>query len=183
MGRVLLFVVVLSSLTASFTSAADAEQAKAIEKYAAQWDWKESRDAFLKANKEAPGNELPGSDKSLGYLLLSSDRCASTDHELEAHGFLGGDKVLVRCLVDEQALKAAEGGKGFAARLGKLLGVGAELPVDDGLKKEGLEALWYWRDGGADHDVTLMVYKDKVIVEVADVALKKALQEKQAKKK
>ncbi len=142
MHRVLSFVV-LSALTASFVAAADADQAKALEKYAAQWNWKEGKDAFLKANKDPPSNELPGSDKEVGYLLLPADRCANTDHEAEAHGFLSTDKALVRCLVDENVLKQADGGKGYAAKLGKILGAGAELPADDGLKKEGLEALWY----------------------------------------
>jgi hypothetical protein len=141
-----------------------------------------SQDAFLKANKDAAGNKLPGSDKDKGYLLLPAEKNTSTDHELEAHGFLTGDKVLVRALVDEQALKAAGGGKGYAMKLSKTLGAAAELDVGDDLKKAGLEALLHWHDSGADHDVTLLVYKDKVLVEVADVALRKKLKDRQAGK-
>jgi hypothetical protein len=37
--------------------------------YASQWDWKQNQDNLLKANKDAQGNELPGSDKAAGYLL------------------------------------------------------------------------------------------------------------------
>jgi hypothetical protein len=163
-------------------SADDTNQAKALAHFASQWDWKQSQDAFLKANKDAQGNELPGSDKTLGYLLYPADKNASTDHDGEAHGFLNGDKVLVRCLVDEQVLKDAGGGKGYAANLSKTLGQAADLDVTDELKKGGLEALYHWHDAGADHDVTLMVYQDKVLVEVADVALRKKLQEKQGTK-
>jgi hypothetical protein len=43
--------------------------------------------------------------------------------------------------------------------LSKTLGQVAELDVTDELKKSGLEALYHWHDGAADHDVTLMVYK------------------------
>ncbi len=116
-----LIVAVLAALITSLAPAADADQVKALEKYAAQWDWKQTKDDFLKGNKDAAGNELPGSDKALGYLLLPADRCASTDHELEAHGFLGGDKVLVRCLVDEQAVKAAGGNGEGQTYLGFIL--------------------------------------------------------------
>jgi hypothetical protein len=58
----------------------------------------------------------------------------------------------------------------------------AELDVTDDLKKAGLETIFHWHDSGADHDVTLMVYKDKVLVEVADVALRKKLKDRQAGK-
>jgi hypothetical protein len=87
-------------------------------------------------SEDAAGNELPGSDKERGYLLLPAEKNASTDHELEAHGFLAGDKVLVRALVDEQVLKNAGGGKGYAMRLSKTLGAAAELDVTDDLKKD-----------------------------------------------
>jgi hypothetical protein len=90
--------------------------------------------------------------------------------------------VLVRCLVDEQVLKDVGGCKGYAAKLSKTLGQAADLDVTDELKKGGLEALYHWHDTAADHDVTLLVYKDKVLVEVADVALRMKFQEKQGKK-
>jgi hypothetical protein len=41
-----------------------------------------------------------------------------------------------------------------------------------------LDALCHWHDTAADRDITLMVYQDKVLVEVADVLLRKKLQEK-----
>jgi hypothetical protein len=63
-----------------------------------------------------------------------------------------------------------------------MLGPAAELEVSEDLKKAGMEALYHWHDTAALHDVTLMVYKDKVLVEVADVALRKRLQERQGKK-
>jgi hypothetical protein len=58
----------------------------------------------------------------------------------------------------------------------------AGLDVTDELKKGELEALCHWHDTAADHDVRLMVYKDKVLVEVADVVLRQKLQAKQGKK-
>jgi hypothetical protein len=60
--------------------AADAAQAKAIDKHASQWYWKQSQDAFLKANKDTAGNELAGSDKDKGDLLYPArrSRCWAT---------------------------------------------------------------------------------------------------------
>jgi hypothetical protein len=96
MNRNLLLAAICSVSLATFHSAcAEPNPAKALAKYARQWDWKQSQDAFLKANKDAAGNELPGSDKTLGYLLYPADKNASADHDGEAHGFLDGDKVLM----------------------------------------------------------------------------------------
>jgi hypothetical protein len=83
--------------------------------------------------------------------------------------------------VSETVMKHAGGTKGYAAKLSKTLGQPAELDVMDELKTAGLEALYHWHDAAADHDVTLMVSKDRVLVEVADVVLRKKLQEKQGK--
>lgn len=156
-------------------------RAKALKKFAAAWNWKETQDAFTKTHRGDADGELPGSNGDWGYALLRADGCADREYESEAHGFLDGRKILVRCLVAEEALRQAGGRRAYSGKFEWVLGEGTELPVDSEARKTGQEAIWHWRDR-TRYDVTVMVYNDKVLLEVANVPLKKMLQERQAQK-